>query len=381
MAAESNPFSENSADSNLFTSKNTFSTMYSGKEWDFDEVTKPESIPTTPSIDQSKPTAPTDEGQDYIPKLLQSSNWDANLSMEDIKATAQALATNNALKFPVVTPKPVPFSDAFKSREWSLAELIPQDIQFTPEMLDKTHVPPKSPQPKSKTVQNFFNSRDWLASELLGTHKDISLSPDIFDVDNDSPIVSQDVQNDKTPTETNWESMFLDQIKAVHPTPTLAPTPPTVEIPVSEISEKPPTKKRKRKKRTKVVPEHKEYVTVSEVDVLLGRGGKSNHHAGNKRYREEVENFRPLYATLTTDQEKTEMSQILVDTIEKTGGRFLEEDKIKDEQSGKTTSLGWYVVPNIVARRKASQALREDNDPAKRKAKRARFLAKKNAMH
>ena len=53
------------------------------------------------------------------------------------------------------------------------------------------------------------------------------------------------------------------------------------------------------------------------------------------------------------------------------------EDKAKQENGKKNVSLGWYVVPNIVARRKASQALREDSDPEKRKAKRARFLAKK----
>merc|ERR1712232_1114082 len=106
-------------------------------------------------------------------------------------------------------------------------------------------------------------------------------------------------------------------------------------------------------------------------------GGRSNHHPGNKRYREEVVNFRPLYASLETDKEKTDMSQRLVDVIEQFGGRFLEEDKVKDGNSW--ISLGWYVVPNIVARRKAGQALREDNDPEKRKAKRARFLAKKKA--
>jgi len=73
------------------------------------------------------------------------------------------------------------------------------------------------------------------------------------------------------------------------------------------------------------------------------------------------------------------MSQVLVDVMEKMGGRFLEEDKVKEGE--KMVSKGWYVVPNIVARRKASQALREDNDPAKRKAKRARFLAKKKATY
>ena len=67
--------------------------------------------------------------------------------------------------------------------------------------------------------------------------------------------------------------------------------------------------------------------------------------------------------------EKTDLSQCLVDYIRSYHGRFLDKDE-----------GGWYVVPNIVARRKASQALREDNNAEKRAAKRSRFLKKKAAM-
>ena len=207
----------------------------------------------------------------------------------------------------------------------------------------------------------MFTSRDWLATEFLGTHEEISISPAMFQLE-EPPTTCTTTTTTIAPAtteKTNWESMFIGQLQ-----------PPTAVAPEST------TKKRKRKKRPKVIPQHKTYVEITQHDVLLGRGGKSNHHPGNKRYREEVENFRPLYAQLVTDEEKTSMSQALVDVMEQMGGRFLEEDKAKDS-SGKTVSLGWYVVPNIVARRKASQALREDSDPEKRKAKRARFLAKK----
>jgi len=126
-------------------------------------------------------------------------------------------------------------------------------------------------------------------------------------------------------------------------------------------------KKRIRKPRQKVVPAVKEYVTPTINDVLLGRGGRSNHHPGNKRYREEVRNLREWYLSIGENKdEKTSLSQCLVDYVYQYNGRFLEKDDI-----------GWYVVPNIVARRKASQALREDDDPVKRAAKRARFLRKK----
>ena len=129
-------------------------------------------------------------------------------------------------------------------------------------------------------------------------------------------------------------------------------------------------KKRNRRPRQKVVPDIKVYVEPTTNDVLLGRGGRSNHHPGNKRYREEVSNLREWYGSIGDNKEdKTKLSQTLVDRIQSNNGRFLEKDK-----------EGWYVVPNVVARRKASQALREDDDPEKRAAKRQRFLAKRAAL-
>uniref|UniRef100_A0A7S4IST0 DUF6824 domain-containing protein n=2 Tax=Odontella aurita TaxID=265563 RepID=A0A7S4IST0_9STRA len=273
------------------------------------------------------------------------------------------------------TPKPVPFADAFKSQDWTIGT-VSNDVPIHTSMMDQTPTP--EPKPSFKAAKNLFTSHDWLATEFLGTHEEVSISPAMFQLD-DTPIAPTKTTSTTTtavptfapaptaaaaPEKTNWETMYIGQLQAqVAPAPTRTTAPTT-------------TRKRKRKKRPKVVPDHKTYVTISQHDVLLGRGGKSNHHPGNKRYREEVENFRPLYATLITDEEKTSMSQALVDVMEQMGGRFLEEDKVKDTD-GKNQSQGWYVVPNIVARRKASQALREDSDPEKRKAKRARFLAKK----
>jgi len=312
--------------------------------------------------------------------LFQSLDWDASrLSPVDDVATAQAVAMQHSFEEAIVpTPKPVPFAGAFKSQDWSMGETAP-DMQFKASIIDNT-MPTPAASPKRSTFKavipnSFFTSRDWIASELLGTHEEVSISPAMFQLDDDAlippettttttfvPSFAQPVQE-----KTNWESMFVGQIQQQAVAPQDAPAPAT-------------KKKRKRKKRSKLVPEHKTYVETTQHDVLLGRGGKSNHHPGNKRYREEVENFRPLYASLTTDEEKTAMSQALVDVMEQMGGRFLEEDKIKDPLTNKIISKGWYAVPNIVARRKASQALREDSDPEKRKAKRARFLAKRKAM-
>merc|ERR1712070_844285 len=102
----------------------------------------------------------------------------------------------------------------------------------------------------------------------------------------------------------------------------------------------------------------KEYVIPTDNDVLLGRGGRSNHHPGNKAYRDEVGNIRDSYRT-SEKSHKTDLSQMLVNWVQQERrGRFLKQDASKQ----------WYVVTNIVARRKASQALREHMTKEEREA-------------
>jgi hypothetical protein len=98
-------------------------------------------------------------------------------------------------------------------------------------------------------------------------------------------------------------------------------------------------------------------------DVLLGRGGRTNNHAGNKRYLTEKEEIQARY-TAATKQDKTGISQELVDRVHAWGGRFLELDPSNNQ---------WFQVTNIKARKKASQSLRELNTPEERAAKRARY--------
>jgi hypothetical protein len=344
ITSKENPFlskDESIPSSSIFKGKDSFSDLYTGKEWDMVlSLSKPACTPTTKTfqLDLLK-------SQDAIPKVHESVDWSAVL------ATAEALAKDSAAIPPPVPPKPAPFADAFKSEDWSfLPDAISANIDYSPDMFeDAVLEEPEKPFEK----KNVFHSRDWAITELLETNDDIALTPEMFEIDELAPIAEAG-----TPAKTDWGSVFMSQISPAAPS----------------AVDSPPKKKRKRKKRKKVVPEHKEYVNISDLDVLLGRGGRSNHHPGNKRYREEVTAFRRVYSSLDTDKEKTEMSQLLVDVIQKAGGRFLEEEKDANKES-----LGWYVIPNIVARRKASQALREDNNPEKRKAKRARFLAKKQA--
>jgi len=129
------------------------------------------------------------------------------------------------------------------------------------------------------------------------------------------------------------------------------------------VAPKPSKAKHGRKKRE---PQVVQYVDEpSELDCVLGRGGKSNHHPGNKRYRAEVQNLQKWYKS-SGKSEKTELAQCLVDYVHNYGGRFLKQEKGTDR---------WYVVSNLVARRKASQALREHMTMEERAAKRAAMLA------
>ena len=111
--------------------------------------------------------------------------------------------------------------------------------------------------------------------------------------------------------------------------------------------------------------EVKEYVeSYTDADVLFGRGGRSNHHPGNKIYRDIVTEKQPFYRSCDKN-EKTKVAQSIVDAVTINGkGRFLELDK----RNGM-----WYLVPNIVARRKVGQALRENNTEEARAAKREKY--------
>jgi hypothetical protein len=63
--------------------------------------------------------------------------------------------------------------------------------------------------------------------------------------------------------------------------------------------------------------------------------------------------------------EKTRVAQNLVNRIKsENNSRFLELDPV---------NARWYVVPNLVARRKCGQALRENNTEEARRAKRAKY--------
>lgn len=196
-------------------------------------------------------------------------------------------------------------------------------------------------------------------SKTLGKHVDIKYSPGV--------IFSKQVE--ATPSRPSNPSLRTD-----FSTPSISITQkkPEIEAPLkpNAILTGKGLKKKKRKRfpRKKIIPQNKQYADLTENDVLMGRGGKSNHHIGNIRYREEIERQQGWYKNTNDKDQKTGISERLVSFVKSYGGNFLEKD-----------DTGYYIIDDAMARRKVSQALREDKDPEKRKAKRQRFLAKKRA--
>lgn len=123
--------------------------------------------------------------------------------------------------------------------------------------------------------------------------------------------------------------------------------------------------KKKRARRTD--PKIKEYVVKRDLDVLLGRGGCSNHHPGNTAYRQHILSLQKKYKALSRE-EKTAFSKEVLRWLHDHGGRFLK----RDERGGP-----WYIVTDGTARQKVSQALREDHTPEGGALKKARTNSSK----
>ena len=224
---------------------------------------------------------------------------------------------------------------------------------------------------------------DW---KNLGNHVDVNYSPKLFrDTSSSTGSDAHDPLSIQQPTsvdssKTNWGDLLFSQLQPAGPSaPSVAPSPaaPVAAVATSAapapmpspVAPLPSTTKTKGKAAPR--KSGKRYIAnPTDTDILMGRGGKSNHHPGNKRYREEIQNFKKTYSELTNKEEKTDLSRHVVDFVHKYKGRFLALDKTHDPPR-------WYEITDAVARRKVSQALREDVDPVKRQEKRARFLERK----
>jgi hypothetical protein len=96
-------------------------------------------------------------------------------------------------------------------------------------------------------------------------------------------------------------------------------------------------------------------VRPTDVDILFGRGGNINGHAGNKRYLNEVSKYKFEYYQATKKRKENITNEVL-QAIKSYGARFLEYHNKK----------GFYVVVNDKkARKKISQRFRDDMERKK----------------
>ena len=163
---------------------------------------------------------------------------------------------------------------------------------------------------------------------------------------------------------TNWFQLLDNVLPPAQVSPSHSTEADSTRIPRESF---PSTSRKRPYKCRRPEPECKVFFQVRDVDVLLGRGGRVNHHPGNRRYLRQKEAMQERYLTAEKNHKK-EISQELVDTVHAWGGRFLQLEE--------GTEDSWFEVLNRVAREKASQTLREMNTAENRAAKRAKYAKK-----
>lgn len=91
----------------------------------------------------------------------------------------------------------------------------------------------------------------------------------------------------------------------------------------------------------------------NQHDVLCGRGGGINSHAGNRVFREYVAERRLDYNLAGSKADKALVAKLVMELVTSKGGRFLQRDS--------TGGIGswWVEIDEIKAMAKTSQALRE----------------------
>merc|ERR1712232_1330590 len=129
------------------------------------------------------------------------------------------------------------------------------------------------------------------------------------------------------------------------------------------VAPPPPPPEIKRKSSKRWEPKQKIYVKPTQKDIISGRGGKSNSWPGNERCRAAIEGAKPAYRD-GQKYEKTIMSHDIVENMMAEGRRFLKLDDSGPHRGE------YYLMTKNQARKKAGQALREENTPESRKAKR-----------
>ena len=96
-------------------------------------------------------------------------------------------------------------------------------------------------------------------------------------------------------------------------------------------------------------------VVVNDMDILAGRGGKTNNHKGNRMFRRLVNDNRHAYQNeCKNSKQKFYLAVSIVIAMENVGSRFLKQQKVGDGNEQQ-----WMIIPRREAISKTCQALRE----------------------
>jgi hypothetical protein len=80
--------------------------------------------------------------------------------------------------------------------------------------------------------------------------------------------------------------------------------------------------------------------TVATFDVLCGRGGETNHHAGNIQYRQLVKLCQPAYIAAKR-REKPKIAQSIVKAVRSLGGRFLKKSDCNNSNNSNSSTASF----------------------------------------
>lgn len=120
----------------------------------------------------------------------------------------------------------------------------------------------------------------------------------------------------------------------------------------------PEPKKPKPTRNRRMIPEDKTHLYIADrprrTDVISGRGGRSNHHEGNKPYWRLVYAGRSDYKASKILSDKNAIAEEIVATIHSQEGRFLQREKGTNK---------WFRLPPKAVLEKVKQALRDDYIP------------------
>ena len=99
-------------------------------------------------------------------------------------------------------------------------------------------------------------------------------------------------------------------------------------------------------------------------DIICGRDRLAFNHPGNRRFRVIVKIHRERYQTCKSRDEKSKITDEIIDSIQQKG-RFLKYDDV---------AKLWCVVTQEYAHEKVSHALRSAKDPSKKKPRKKRVV-------